>query len=307
MASYLQWSRNPVLRRVTWVCGAEPCLVREVVAAHRAGADPDRLVTFFAGETPERDIWDLLLSYPPPGGRRAVVYDADRLRSLHLVADLAAARGMDAAVTVFVSPEADFGDGGHLAALKASRSAQTVRCCAPSSLEDRVALVASWWPGATANLAYDVLTRAGSLDAAWQACLQARAAGLEPLPAMAALACQQAAAGDLADLLFAGDKPRAMALAAEVPRAEIPGLVGLLDYRLGLAQEAGAALRSGLAPREVAGQLRADRFIAGKVVPHAAAYDASRVRRLRRVLADADAACRSGASIGVAESVIALW
>ena len=307
MATYLQWSRNPVVRRLTWVCGTEAYLARQVVAAHREGAGPDQVVTLFAGETPSRDIWDLLLSYPPPGGRRAVVHDADRLKDLPLVADLAAARGMDTAVAVFVSPEPDFGDGEHIRALRASRDGQMVRCCPPSSLEDRVALVASWWPGATSNLGYDVLARAGSLEAAWQACEQARRAGLEPLPAMAGLVCPQAAAGDLADLLIAGDKARAMALAAEVPRSGVPGLIGLLDYRLGVAQEAGAALRSGTPAREVAAHLRVDRFVAGKIIPHAAAYDSSRVRRLRRVLADADAACRSGASIGVAESLVACW
>jgi hypothetical protein len=307
MATYLTWHRNPAVRRVTWVCGTEACLAREVVAAHRAGAGPDQAVTWFAGEVPERAIWDQLLSYPPPGGRRAVVYEADRLRDLHLVADLVAARGMDAAVTVFVSAEPDFGDGPHLRALRASRDGQMVRCCAPSSLEDRVALVASWWPGAAPNLGYEVLARCGSLEDAWKACEQARLAGLEPTAAMAGLVCPQAAGGDLADVLMAGDKPKAMALAAAVPRAEIPGVIGLLEYRLSLAQQMGAGLRSGLPPREAAARLHVDRFVAGKVAPYAAAYDAPRVRRLRGVLADADAACRSGAAVGVAESLVALW
>jgi hypothetical protein len=289
------------------VYGPEPCLAREVVAAHRAGSGPDQAVTFFAGETPERDIWDTLLSYPSPGGRRAVVYEADKLRNLDLAADLVRARGMDAAVTVFVSSEPDLPSPGSLAALKSSRDGQVVRCCAPSSLEDRVALVASWWPGATPNLGYEVLSRCGSLEDAWRACEQARLAELKPVSAMVGMVCSGAATGDLADLLMAGDKPGAMSLAAELPRAEVPSVIGLLEYRLSLAQQLGAVVRSGLSPREAAAELRVDRFIAAKVGPHAAAYDASRVRRLRGVLAGADAACRSGAAVGVAESVIALW
>ena len=307
MATYLTWHRKPTVRRVTWVCGAEPCLAREVVAAHRVGGTPDQLVTLFASEARERDIWDLLLSYPPPGGRRVTVYDAECLKDLSLVADLVAADGMAAAVTVFVSADADFGEGEHLAALKASRDGQLIRCCAPSSTEDKAALVASWWPGATVSFGYEVLTRSGALEVAWQACGQARMAGLQPTPGMAALVCPQADAGELADLLIAGDKPKAMALAAVVPLGEVPGVIGLLDSRLSLAQEIGAALRQGMEPREAAASTRADRFVTRKVTPYALGYDAPRVRRLRRALADVDAALRSGASVGVAESLVALW
>jgi hypothetical protein len=311
--TYLTWARRPTVRRLTWVCGPEPALVGAVVAAHREGGTPDQAVTLFADGKPgtERGIWDLLLSYPQDG-RRAVVHGAERLKSTSLVADLAAARGMDAAVTVFVSAEPGFAtDGGelapHLAALKAARDGQIIRCCAPSSAEARAALVASWWPGAGVSLGYDVLARCGSLQAAWQACDQATRAGLEPTPARVSLVCPQTPAGELADLLVAGERPRAAALAAAVPREAVGALLGLLDYRLGLAAEIGDHLRSGLTPREAAAAVRADRFVSGKVAPHARAYDARRVRRLRGVLAQADAAWRAGARAGVVEAVVALW
>jgi len=312
--TYLTWARHPTVRRLTWVCGPEPALVGAVVAAHREGGTPEQAVTLFADgkAAAERSIWDLLLSYPPPGGRRAVVHGAERLKSTGLVADLAAARGMDAAVTVFVSADHGFASDGdslapHLAALKAARDGQIIRCCAPSSAEARAALVASWWPGAGLPLGRELLARCGSLQVAWQACDQARRAGLEPTPARLALVCPQEASGELADLLVAGERGRAMALAAAVPREAVGALIGLLDYRLALAGELGDLLRAGQDQREAVAGVRGDRFVCGKVAPHARAYDWRRVRRLRRVLARADAAWRAGAPAGVVETVVALW
>lgn len=303
MATYSTWRKNPTVKRLTWVCGAEPCLVSEVVAAHREGAAPHELATWWAGETPERDIWDALLSYAPPGGRRAVVYGAERLKRPETIADLAQAGGMDACVTVFVSAEPDFAKAGgvlapHLETLKAARDGQLVRCCAPSSADARAALVASWWPGMAPALAYDVLARCGSLQAAWQACRQGTAAGFGPTAERAALVCPRTAAGNLADYLMAGEKERAMPLAAAVPRGEVGALVGLLDYRLTAAAEAREAQRGGDWEAR-----RGD----GRVARYAGAYDPARVLRLRGLLALTDSAWRSGAAVGLAEGIIALW
>jgi hypothetical protein len=305
VATYSTWRKSQTVRRLTWVCGTEACLAAEVVAAHRAGADPSQLATFWAGETPERDIWDTLLSYAPPGGRRAVVYGAERLKYPDTIADLAAAQGMDAAVTVFVSGEGDFTkEGGglapHLEVLKAARDGQLVRCCAPSSFEAKAALLAVWWPGMAQTTAYDVLARCGSLQAAWQACRQGNAAGLEPSPAYAVLVCPAAPGGDLADLLIAGEKQRAMVLAAQLSRGEVGALIGLLDYRLTAAAEIRAEQRDG-------GEEGRPRYGMGKIARHAQAYDPARVLRLRGVLAGIDSAWRSGAAVGLAESIVARW
>lgn len=311
MASYIQWSRKKPLRKVTWVCGPEPVLVREVVAAHREGAPPGQCAAVFAGEAPEYETWDLLLSDPPPGGRRTVVYGAEKLRDLGNVA-LLAAEGADAAYIVFVSADTDFGrEGGklapHLAALQASRHGQIVRCCEPSNVEDRTALVASWWPGATANFAYDVLTRCGSLERAWLACEQARLAELEPEPAMAAAVCPAEPGGEFADLLMSGNKAAAVAAAGQVSRGELGAVIGLLASRLAVAEQIGEGARHGMHPREAASREHIDRFVASRVIPYLGAYGADRISRLRRVLAGSEAAWRSGSLTGVAESLIARW
>lgn len=312
MASYLQWNRKRPLRRVTWVCGPEDVLVREVVAAHRQGAPPDQCSALFAGEVPERDVWDALLADPPPGGRRVTVYGAEKLKDASNAALLAADPGLEAAYAVFVSADTDFPrEGGalvpYLAALQASRAAQLIRCCEPSKTEDKTALVASWWPGATPNFAYDVLMRCGSLERAYQACEQARLTGLEPSRAVAAVVCPAEPGGDFADLLMAGHKRAACAVAGQLSAPDLGAAIGLLAARLTVAEQIGYGVRHGLTPREAATREHVDRFVASRVIPHAGAYAADRIRRCRRALAVAESAWRSGTRAGVAESLIALW
>jgi hypothetical protein len=312
MATYWQWNRKRPLRRVTWVCGPEDVLAREVVAAHREGAPPDQCAALFAGEAPERDVWDALLADPPPGGRRAVVYGAEKLRDASNASLLAADPGLEAAYVVFVAADPDFPrDGGalvpHLAALQASRAAQLIRCCEPSKTEDKTDLVASWWPGATSNFAYDVLARCGSLERAYQACEQARLAGLEPSRAMAAVVCPAEPGGNFADLLMAGNKRGACTAIGQLAAPDLGAAIGLLASRLVAAEQIGYGVRHGLSPREAASREHVDRFVASRVIPHVGAYTADRIRRCRQALALAESAWRGGTRAGVAESLVALW
>jgi hypothetical protein len=312
MATFSVWAKNRPVRRVAWVCGPQSALVAEVVAAHRDGAPDGQAVTLYAGDQPERDIWDLLLSCPVSGGRRAVVYGAEMLARTGNVPELAEAPELGTAFAVLVSAEDDFPrDGGklapHLAALQASKNGQLIRCCEPGKLDDRIALVASWWPGASPVFAHSLLDRCGSLDEAWQACRTARLAGLKPEPAMAAAVCPRSPAGDFADCLIAGDKTGAMAAARELDFGEIGAVIGLTAFRLALAEAVADGLRDGLSPREAAARAPGPRFAALQVSRHASRYSSQRARRCREALARADAALRSGAPAGVAESLVAGW
>ena len=296
---------------MTWACGPEAFLARDVAAEHRKGTAPDRCLSVFAGDGPEREAWDLLLT-PPPGGRCVTVYGAEKLKHVQNIALLVSDGMPESCCTVFVSAATDFDreDGKlapHLAALQASRHGQLVRCCEPSKLEDRVSLTASWWPGASRNFAYDVLTRCGSLERVRQACDQAALAGLEPSPAALAAVCPSEEGGELADLIMAGSRKRAMAVAGRTGRGELGAVIGLLAARLSVAEQLSDMTRSGLQVREAVQQMRAERFTAGKVAPHLGSYGDGRVRRCRRLLASLESAWRAGAGDGVAESLIALW
>jgi hypothetical protein len=312
MATYTQWAKSRTVRRLTWACGPESVLVRDVVAAHQDGAVPDQRVTLYAGDVPEHEVWSVLLGSPPPGGRRAVVYGAEKLKQAGNVVLLAADDGLDSAYAVFVSSAADFERKGtalapHLAALQSSKAGQLIRCCAPSKADDQLALVASWWPGLTPNMADDLLNRSGSLEAAWHACQKGRLARLEPSRATVAAVCPAEPAGDLADLLMAGRRAEAMALARLVGRAEVPMFIGLLASRLAVAEQIREEMKRGLTAREASWQAPVDRFSASRVAPHVGAYEQDRIDRCRRVLVRAEAAHKTGAPAGVMETLVALW
>ena len=309
MATYLQWARRRPLRAVTWVCGAEPALVLDVLDAYRAVA-PGQAESVFAGDG-ERAVWDLLLCDPPPGGRMVTVWDAHKLRRAGLAAVLAGPDAPDTAWTVFVSGEEDFpraADGGrkalapHLAALQASRRGQVIRCCRPAKEEDCAGLVRSWWPGAGTGHACDVLSRCGgSLTAARQACDKAVRAGLEPTPAMAGVACPDGAGPGLADRLLAGDRDGAMAEARRAGRGETGAALGLLAARLPALAEIGECRRRGEP------LYRLDRYMVHLLGRHAAAYPPDRISRCREVLAMLESWWKAGADEGVAEALACLW
>jgi hypothetical protein len=310
MATYGQWARARRTSRVAWVCGDEPALVRDVLAAWRALA-PGQSAVLFAGDAPERDIWDQVLADPSPGGRCVIVHGAERLRAPGHVAVLAGPDAADTAYTVFVSAEPDFArevrDGKpalapHLAALQASKAGQLIRCCRPAKDEDVIRLVAGWWPGAGAVLAAEVLELCGgSLTAAWQACDTAVRAGLEPTSAMAALACPPGRGPGLADRLIAGDRRGALAEAGRLGHGETGAVLGLLAARLAALAEI-SELRAREQPL-----YRLDRYLVHLLGPHARDYGPDRISRCREVLAMLESHWRSGADEGVAEALCALW
>jgi hypothetical protein len=312
VATYSVWNKARPVRRVTWVCGPEPVLAREVVDAHLRGAPPDQCGTLFAGDMPERELWDRVLADPPLGGRRIVVYGAEKLREPENVALAVGPDVADSAYAVFVSAAGDFEreDGAlvpHLAALQASRAGQLIRCCAPSSADARAELVASWWPGSSVVTGQDVLMKSGSLEKSWLACEKARRAGLSPSTVTVAAVCIAEPSGQLADLLMAGTKHRAMAAARRLTREELGAVIGLLAHRLLVAELIADGVKSGMTPREAVADKRVDRFVASRVLPYLPSYTDARIRSCRAVLAGAETAWRNGVSAGVAESLVALW
>jgi hypothetical protein len=316
MATFTQWNRKRPLKRISWVCGAEPVLAGEVVQAYRRAALSPAVV-LFAGSTPEHEVWDLLLSYPATGGRLVVVYEADKLKAQAGFEVLATAQGLETAYSVFVSSEADFtrtGEDGkgelvpHLAVLQASRQAQLVRCCAPGKEEDLVQFVVAWWPGAGSNFAFEVLRLCGgSLQAAYWACDKARRAGLEPGPAALAAVCSEPLDENLADRIIAGDKPRAAQAALRAAYEDTGQLIGLLAARLTMLESLAELLREDGDLRDAGRRLQMNPYVLRRLSPHAGLYTAARVSRCREVLAIAESAWRAGASEGVAEAVVALW
>lgn len=314
MATFKQWDRARKTSPLAWVCGDQPALVRIVLNEYRAEFSAAETWALWADDEEPRDIWDELLTVQGLNSRLIIVHRAERLgASLGKMAELASGASSDG-FTVFVSDQADFartGDDGtkalapHLAVIQAAKGGQLIRCCAPSRYEDQLALVATWWPGAGTNHARTVLRLCdGDLTLAAEACDKARRAGLAPTDKHAALACADGSGTAFADLLVAGDKGAAMAAARRAGPGETGAGIGLLASRVTML----AAIHD--APRQAGPLYRVegvDRFLLHRLAPHAAPYDAARVRRCRELLAMAEHSWRLGAAPGVAEAICALW
>lgn len=299
------------MRRVTWVCGPEPVLVHEVVRSYREqlSSVPYRALYAEQSENSERALWDELLSFPP-GGRLAVVYGAEKLAAVHM--DALAEAAPEFHTTVFVSADRDFArsDGTlapHLAVIQASRNGQLIRCNVPSKAEDRVKLVASWWPGASRAFAADLLARCGTLAAARQACDKGTLAGLDPESASLAYVVRREAVEVYADQIVAGNRKAAVAAARQLTPGEVGQALAQLAWRLDVLGVLRTAQDKGLVPYEVERRFHLDLFVQKRYYPYASSYTHRRRDRCRELLAMADSAWHCGTVDGVAEAVAALW
>jgi hypothetical protein len=316
MATFSQWMAKKPLRRLSWVCGPEPCLTAEVVRAYREAVSGSALV-LIAGCVDETELWDQVLTCPPDSGRLIIVLAAEKLRRLDSLAVLAEAGGMDTAFTVFVSSDPDFArdEAGskkvlapHLAAVQACKGGQLIRCVAPSDEEKLFVLVASWWPGAGANLAYELLQRCGGVLAlAREACLKAELAGLEPTSDSARIVADSMPAADFVTAVISGDSRAAAVSAGQLSPSDIGYSLAVLASRLGHLALLKEAKDRGMTAQEIAAKLHVERFLQRELGPYAPRYGPEKVRSCREVLALAESAWRSGATVGVPEIVAALW
>jgi hypothetical protein len=306
VVTYGQWSAKRQLLPVTWACGAESVLAREVVAEYRRAFPALPVTTVDASLVSAREAWDEILSQPS-GGRVTVVAEAQRLFPSPLFPVLVGEASLTYPV-IFTTPDPAYArkDGDHLEAIAATSRAQVVRCVPPSKESDLVALVTSWWPGAGEGTALAVLERCGgSLALAREACEKAVRADLPP--GMSEIVCRTPAENRYADLVTAGDTERAFPAAALVPDGEVLGTIRLLAYRLSVLGQLNAALREGLSPQQQVLRLKADPFLLRKLRPHAREYGVRREMSCREVLAMAEVAAQGGARVGVLESVAVLW
>lgn len=314
MATFSQWQRSgcPV-RRVTWVCGPEQVLADDVCATVRAGLSGAGVVVFFAGTDTERDIWAAAGVVPPDGQQRLViVYDAHKLRRpAELVPLVKAGREAAGVYLLFVSAEQDFSrdkDGlvPHLAAVRDSRNGQLVRCTAPKD-DDLLDWAARCWPGLGRNAAWRLTERAGGdLAAVAEAGAKAVATGLTAEKYIEVL-CAARPGAEFAEYLIRGDRAGALAVLAAGGLPSPGAAIGMLDSRLSRL----AAIREGqqrqLPDKDIAARFGVDRFWIARYRDVAQQYGPGRVRRCRELLAEADAAWRTGAGRGVAEVLAANW
>jgi DNA polymerase III delta subunit len=312
MASFTQWAGKKNLKRITWLCGPEQVLQREVVDAYRAVVPAEHTLTLYPGQN-ETEIWDEVLAEPAGPSRLVIVKNADKLKLTGNFTVLAEADTLDSSFTVFCSDLPDAPREGrellpHLVAIQKCRDGQIVRCAVPSKEEDLVRLVSSWWPGTGGNLAFELLKRVGGdLGEAREACWKAVMAGLEPSPQTVEIVAETLPSAGYVESLLAGDRSEAADLASKLTRDEVGYSLAVLAGRLESIDLIREARQRGMERSDIAVKMKIDRYTLARLFPVALHYSPERLTALRALLAEAESFYRAGAYEGIAEALVALW
>lgn len=319
MGSYGQWAKRREARRLTWVCGTEPVLVEDVVAA--VCASVSGRISLAAGTDREADIWAALSSpLADPGGSVAVIVrDAHKLRSWDQLPAVVVSRELDAVKAVFVSGEARLAQvagedkpslAPHLAVLRDSRSGQLVECRLPDDWRQTPDWITEWADrqlgGAGPVMAGFLLAVCGGrLEEALAVAAKLRMAGLPPRRELISALADLAAS--FTESLITGRLREALAAAASLSREDTGRAIGLLASRLDVLAALHTAAAQRLDARDTAVKLGVPQFLQVRYKGVSGAYGAARVASCRTALALADEAWRSGATVGLAEFVAVLW
>jgi hypothetical protein len=320
MATYGQWAKKRELGRISWVCGSEPVLIEEIVATALAQATSSLVLD--AAECSEADVWSAVASPPADPDERLLVLvrSAQRLKRWDQLAPLLTARDLGQVRVLFVSSEERLARrrgedeekavlAPHLALLRDSRPGMVVECRVPEDWRDMPEWLLEWAStalGGAGRVAGEMLLMlSGSITEAAAVAAKLTGAGIPPSREMITALADPAAS--YTEAVIAGRTAEALAAAAGMTREDTGAAIGLLASRLDLLLALHEAAMRHWDARETAVKGSVPSFLQLRYRAAAASYSHDRARSLRLVLAEADAAWRSGAQDGVPEFVAVLW
>lgn len=315
MGSFPQWTRalqKDGPRRITYVCGPQRALVRDVTDTTRKLIDPGPLDLHFASGA-DKNLWAVAFQHVmEPGARRLIVIsDAEKISNWAPFSSwVAQGRALPGVHLLFVSNDDDLPRTGtgrrttakaHIELMKPPRG-YVVRCTDLAE-DDAVDWVKARSPLDTA-VARHLLTRVGGdLAAAGAVCAKLHAFG--PVTVAAGVIDQLVAARpgeDFVDSLLALNKRDAF---AQIPAITDHGkTLGLLDSRLDVLAQLWAAQA---ASRYVSAVPGVNPFLVRRYLPMAKDYQPQRCAYRRQALAVVDNALRTGIRDGAWEVLVALW
>lgn len=319
--------KSPAPRQITWVCGNEVVLIEEVVSyvINYVSPEPWNLVTYVVGEDSERDIWSALDLHPMGTSPRVVVvrhvekivvwdrfiqWVKDRGKNprtyLIMVSD---EEGVPKTVPTYaerregIRPQplphiAIIGTKGHVVECKQFTTATSLK--------------AVEWVKSKAKMsdmsARFLLTRTNwDLRMVRDACLKASLFPGEITSSVVADLVTEQPGESLADAILALDRKTALLAAQSIDYSEIGKLLGLLDAKLDKAGEVHDMVAAHRTFGEMTKALGPQAFLLPELMKISKHYDTNRRTKIRGVLAIADEAYRSGATVGVMEAVISMW
>lgn len=332
MSTFSQWWRGyqkkPGIKPVTWVCGSERVLVEDVVSTLRRAVDPQvwNYVPISVGEDSERDIWAEVFTLPTGlnQSRLVVIRGAERLKQPERLGLFLKRAGAHPDVYVIavsgessvprVEPDEDQRKRGakgdvapHVAALAGKG---TVVECRPFT-GDTAAVAVDWVKSKTGMreaVAGHLLNRAdGNMRLVRDTCVKLAVMGGEAtISAINDLLSEQPR-DTFVDALVAMDKKSALAALERLQPDDYSRVLGLLDSQLDLAGMVHDMQAERRPPYEIMRQAGNKSFLVKELMSVSRHYDVKRRVSIRKTMVLADEALRSGARIGVMESVVARW
>lgn len=331
MATYSAWwkgfMKKPEPRMVTWLCGPERVLVDDALKTIRRRLMPTdwNYVPMALGEDSEREVWAEVFAVPMGEGavRLVVVRNAERLKQPERLLEFVKRADAHSGVyVIFVSNEHGVPrlepteDQKHMRAkgdvvpwLLLGTKIHTVEC-RPWTAD--TAKVAVEWvtskTGMRANVAGYLLNRAdGNMRLVRDVCLKLASFGQDVTISSINDLLSAQPRDTLVNCLVAMNKKGALVALDRMVADEYSRTIGLLDSQLDLAGLVHDMLAQHATPFEIQRAAGNKNFLVKDMLDVARHYDIKRREAIRRVLAVADDALRSGSRIGVMESVIALW
>lgn len=315
--------KSPQVRAVTWVCGPERVLVEDVVTIIKnlVNVPETGFISLTVGDTPERDIWQEVFTYPPgfDARRLVVVRGAEKLNQPEMLLRIPTkAKAHPGCFAVFVSgddsvprftPEGEQNTEVVPWLAKLGNRAHVVEC---KPFTENTAKVAVEWVihrvGMRENVAGYLLNRAdGNLRLVRDTC--AKLSVLEQEPTIAAVNDLLSAQprDSFADALIAMDKRGALQALEKIPPTDYSRTLGILDSSLELAGMIHDMQLEHRPTGEILRRAGNKSFLVRDLIPVSKHYSRKRRAVSRRVLVRADEALRGGETTGVLEAVVALW
>jgi hypothetical protein len=302
--------------KITYVCGDQSSLVELVLDDIRAILKVPVTDYQALDSSQPANVWDIASQYPldPEGNRLTVVRNADKFNDWDQLAGwLSFSRNNPKNFLVFVSNLPDgpgiFDKGKkvsyteHIELIRAK--GKFIRCSQPNT-EDLLKWCNSY--GLSDDSA-QFLTEytSGDVDAMLSVLKKVKIWKGSPNRKALALFCQQQALDSLADYLILLDKQSAMVALSSLNAGEYSRVLARLDTRLDYMLDINRCVIRRMYANDIAQTTGIKIFLVNKFKGVAKEYDFNKVKHRRQLVTLADSYLRSGAKVGVMESLIALW